>query len=395
MKPTLRFKGFDGEWEKKAFNQIITRTSTSCNDNSIPSVEYEDINSKEGTLNKDIFKKDIHKLGKRFNSGDILFGKLRPYLENNLLANFEGVAVGDFWIFKKGLASTDYVFPFLASDIFQNICNMSVGSKMPRADWSLVGESRFHIPPTPVEQAAIGSYFKELDSMIAASTARLSRLEQVKRGSLQAMFPLPGQTAPALRFKGFTGEWKSCELGSIAVKSNLKNTELKFTETFTCSAEFGIINQREYFDNDISNSNNIHGYYVVEPNAFVYNPRISTIAPYGPILRNKTGRTGVISPLYLIFKFTQQVDYEFLDCYFKSSMWHSYMKQNGDSGARHDRFTIALETFFKMPIQLPTKAEQEAIGAYFKELDRQLQLEGAKLGKLRQLKQASLCQLFV
>ena len=76
-----------------------------------------------------------------------------------------------------------------------------------------------------------------------------------------------------------------------------KNTSLSENETFTNSAEFGIISQRDFFDHDITNEDNIGNYYIVRPNDFIYNPRISVTAPVGPINRNKLGRNGVRAPL--------------------------------------------------------------------------------------------------
>ena len=109
-------------------------------------------------------------------------------------------------------------------------------------------------------------------------------------------------TTPALRFKGFDAEWEKRPLKKVADKVVEKNINLQITETFTNSAEFGIISQRDYFDHDISNSDNIGTYYIVQNEDFVYNPRISTFAPVGPINRNKLGRSGVMSPLYTVFR---------------------------------------------------------------------------------------------
>src|SRR5690606_14927499 len=103
------------------------------------------------------------------------------------------------------------------------------------------------------------------------------------------------------------------------------------------SAEHGIISQRDYFDNDISNSDNIDRYYVVKNDDFVYNPRISSFAPVGPINRNRLGRNGIMSPLYTVFR-TQDVDVTFLEHFFKTDCWHTFMRLNGDTGARSDRF---------------------------------------------------------
>lgn len=140
-------------------------------------------------------------------------------------------------------------------------------------------------------------------------------------------------------------------------------------EVFTNSAEYGIISQRDYFDKDIANSENIDGYYIVEPNDFVYNPRISTLAPFGPIRRNKLEKSGAMSPLYYVFR-THDVDYGFLEYYFKTNGWHSFMHLNGNSGARSDRFAIRDEVFKEMPITMPQDIdEQKKIGDFFTTLE--------------------------
>ena len=147
-----------------------------------------------------------------------------------------------------------------------------------------------------------------------------------------------------------------------------KNTDLAVQETFTNSAEFGIISQRDFFDHDISNVENIGGYYVVREEDFVYNPRISTTAPVGPVNRNKLGRNGVMSPLYTVFR-THDVDTTYLEWFFKSNYWHSFMYFNGDSGARSDRFSIKDAVFFEMPIPLPSPEEQHRIGILLDGID--------------------------
>ena len=104
---------------------------------------------------------------------------------------------------------------------------------------------------------------------------------------------------PEIRFKGFEEEWETTKLEEISSKVTEKNNARKYDVIFTNSAEFGIIDQKEYFDHNVASSENIQGYYVVIPNDFVYNPRISISAPVGPINRNKLLYTGVMSPLYL------------------------------------------------------------------------------------------------
>ena len=115
------------------------------------------------------------------------------------------------------------------------------------------------------------------------------------------------------------------------------------------------------------------GYYIVKNEDFVYNPRISTSAPVGPINRNKLGRTGVMSPLYTVFR-PHDVDTTYLEHFFKCAYWHSFMNFNGDSGARSDRFSIKDDVFFQMPIPLPYIDEQRKIGELLTRLDHLITL---------------------
>lgn len=203
--------------------------------------------------------------------------------------------------------------------------------------------------PNKFEQQSVASFFTSLDAQISASTSRLASLKQMKAASLQAMFPQEGETIPKVRFKGFEGEWKTRSLNNYAKKRTEKNVNRIYNVTLTNSAEFGIIDQRHFFDHDISNSENIDGYFVVRDKDFVYNPRISASAPVGPINQNKLGYPGVMSPLYLVFE-VKGINHDFLEIYFHTALWHKYMFDNGNSGARFDRLTISDDDFMRMPI---------------------------------------------
>lgn len=198
---------------------------------------------------------------------------------------------------------------------------------------------------------------------------------------------------PRLRFKGFTETWEQRKLGNIAAKVTEKNTQNSIKETFTNSAEMGIVSQRDFFDHDIAKADKIDGYYIVQENDFIYNPRISVTAPCGPINRNKLGRKGVMSPLYTVFR-TNGINPLFLEWYFKSSCWYAYMYFNGDSGARSDRFSIKNELFFDMPIPLPKDDEQWRIGLLLESLNNLITLHQRKYDKLVAVKKSLLEKMF-
>ncbi|GFI24556.1 hypothetical protein IMSAGC011_03357 [Lachnospiraceae bacterium] len=172
-----------------------------------------------------------------------------------------------------------------------------------------------------------------------------------------------------------------------------KNKSNEFSEPFTNSAELGIVSQKDYFDREVVNQENLDGYYIVRNDDFVYNPRISVTAPVGPINRNRLGRNGVMSPLYTVFR-THGIDNLYLEFYFKTTSWHRFMKLNGDSGARFDRFTISSTQFMEMPIPFPNKEEQRKIGEHFDNLDHFITLHQRKYDEMKQLKKFMLQKMF-
>lgn len=198
---------------------------------------------------------------------------------------------------------------------------------------------------------------------------------------------------PSIRFRGFDDDWEQRKLSEITDKVTEKNAGLQYVETFTNSAEFGIISQRDFFDHDIAKLGSLDGYYIVKNEDFVYNPRISTSAPVGPINRNKLGRTGVMSPLYTVFRL-HDIDTTYLEYFFKCGYWHSFMNFNGDSGARSDRFSIRDNVFFQMPIPIPDIDEQREIGELLTCLDNLITLRQRKFEKLTNVKKSMLEKMF-
>ena len=186
--PEIRLDGFEGEWEEKQFSKLVKRVTQSSDSDSLPKVEFEDIISGQGRLNKDITSKFDNRKGIHFKPGYTLYGKLRPYLNNWLLPKFEGVALGDFWVFDPNGNDSNFIYYLVQSNRYQKVANDTSGTKMPRSDWKSVSSTIFAIPQTITEQQAIGSYFSNLDSLINSHQEKISQLETLKKKLLQDMF---------------------------------------------------------------------------------------------------------------------------------------------------------------------------------------------------------------
>ena len=202
--PRCFLGSFDFSWEQRKFEEIAVRSSVICSDDTLPRVEYEDIVSGTGRLNKDIYAKQSSKSGIVFHQGDVLYGKLRPYLQNWLLPTFDGLAVGDFWVLQPQNADSSFLYRLIQSRQFDEVANQSTGTKMPRADWKLVSKTVFSIPSNISEQAAIGTYFTALDSLIT--------LHQRKCALLFSPF----QAFISMMFITSTFSWEQRKLGDIA-----------------------------------------------------------------------------------------------------------------------------------------------------------------------------------
>lgn len=243
-------------------------------------------------------------------------------------------------------------------------------------------------PPLP-EQQKIAQILSTQDKVIELKEKLL------KQKQLRKKYLMMQLLSGAKIISGGSDSWKTIYLKSISTKIYERNDDFKYTLVLSNSAQHGIIPQNDQFDKDIANDENIDGYYVVHKGDFVYNPRISVTAPCGPINVNDYGSVGVVSPLYTVFSVkSPEVDNIYLKHYFKSSLWHKYMKSVANYGARHDRMAISNEDFFMMPIFLPPLPEQQAIAEVLSTADKEIDLLKAEIEQ-EKLKKKSLMQLLL
>ena len=198
---------------------------------------------------------------------------------------------------------------------------------------------------------------------------------------------------PNLRFPEFQGEWKKCKLEELSNKITRKNKGNAIQNVLSNSATLGLIPQNEYFDREIANSNNTDSYYVIEYGDFVYNPRKSVSAPYGPVNIYTGNIKGIISPLYLCFS-VHSILPSFLYYRFKSPAWFPYVYSHGDMGTRFDRVSIKDDVFFGMPIYMPSQKEQKKISHLMSLLDKRIATQNKIIEDLKKLKCAIIEKLY-
>ena len=250
----------------------------------------------------------------------------------------------------------------------------------------LYGENLKHIRvyhPAIEEQKKITRLLSLIDERIATQNKIIEDLKLLKSAIIDYIF-----NNEVLSFR------KRMHLSDVATKITQKNTNNHVSNVLSNSANQGIIPQSEVFDREIANEDNTSNYFVISQNDFVYNPRKSATAPYGPINRYNGRTDGVISPLYLCFR-SHNIDVEYLGWYFKSDSWYKYVYQNGDTGVRHDRVSIKDEIFFSMPLFIHNADEQIEITKRLNKIESFVKQEEQYLFLLESQKLYLLQQMFI
>lgn len=203
--------------------------------------------------------------------------------------------------------------------------------------------------PSMDEQKKISEYFSSLDHLI---TLYHRKFYVTNEGKVFA--------------------WEQCKLSDLVERVTRKNQELISELPLTISAQYGLIDQNEFFDKRVA-SKDVSGYYLIENGEFAYNKSTSVDAPWGAIKRLDRYKNGVLSTLYIVFKIKSNlvVDSDFLVSYYSTNIWHKGICEIAAEGARnHGLLNIAPVDFFKTKLMIPKDIrEQKKIGSYFKELD--------------------------
>lgn len=395
--PALRFDGFDDEWEVKEFGSVVTRSSTISAEPTLPRLEYEDIVSGIGVLNKDLSRKESLKAGLLFGPGDVLYGKLRPYLKNWLLADFHGIAVGDFWVLQSFTADPKFLYQLIQTSTYGAVTSISSGSKMPRADWKLVSQSRMTFPSTSEEQRAIGELFADLDALIEQHRAKHENLQQTKTALMQRMFPRDGADEPELRLGGFSGAWEAKPLKNLG--SSYGGLTGKTKEDFG-HGDARYITYLDVFERALITDTSRLGATDIDnrQSEVKTGDVLFTVSSEVP---EEVGMSAVwlgqrrniyLNSFCFGFRPTAELDSKFLAYVLRSSDFRKKMTLLAQGISR---FNISKTRAMELEISFPTLEEQRAIGEVFTNLDALITAESRYITQLTQAKTALLQRMFV
>ena len=386
--PQIRFAGFTDPWEQRKLSDLTDRVSIQSSDSDLPQVEYEDIIPGEGTLNKDLRDKKGGKTGIKFYAGDVLYGKLRPYLMNWLYPQFNGVAVGDFWVLRATECDSSFLYRLVQTGSFQRLANVSSGSKMPRADWNLISQSFFAVPADHAEQKAIAKGLAELDTLITLHQRKYDKLCVLKKSMLDKMFPKGGSLYPEIRFAGFTDPWEQRKLGELYKEVSEKN-DLTYGRDRIISVAHMYFNPVVYVTED----DYLKTYNVMRLGDIAFEGNRSKNFAHGRLVENTIG-DGIVSHVFKVFRPIQPFDlmYWKYSINNEKAMKDVLTRSTKASTMMHE---LVAKDFLNEEIAVPSLEEQRQIGAFFDRLDSLITLHQRKLELLRNIKKSMLDKMFV
>ncbi|EGP5587761.1 restriction endonuclease subunit S [Enterococcus faecium] len=394
--PEIRFPGFTDDWEQRKLSDILILiggnafSSSDSTTEGIPWLKIANVDKNGIDWSTQSFLPSEY-WGEfpnyQLNKGDYVMALTRPILNHTLkigkvdkpaLLN-QRVAKLDFSLDKE------FTFQLLQRrTVVDKIDNELAGTDPPNLGSKNLTNIDILITNNKGEQQKIGTFFKQLDNIIALHQRKLDLLKETKKGFLQKMFPKNGAKVPEIRFPGFTEDWEQRTLGDILKEFSIKSkVENEYTVLSSTNSGMEIRNGR------VSGVSNL-GYKIIENGDLVLSPQNLWL---GNININNVG-TGLVSPSYKTFKFIK-VDPGFIRPQLRTARMLEEYKNSSTQGASVVRRNLELGSFYQITIKIPSDVEQGKIGLFFKQLDNLIALHQRKLDLLKETKKGFLQKMFV
>jgi len=398
--PKLRFPGFEDPWQVERLCDFAVRVTrkNSGGESDLPLT----ISSKDGLVdqvsyfNKTVASKDMSGYYLLYN-GEFAYNKSYSvgydFGSIKRLDRYSMGALSTLYIcFALKKHDSDFIKAYFDSlkwyrEIYMISAEGARNHGLLNVPTEEFFDTKHHLPTSLAEQRKIAAFLIALDKRIAAQQALVENLKKYKRGALQQIFRDGDDSR--------NGQWTTVRLGDIFKKASRRNSNGECKNVITNSAEYGLIPQREFFDKDIAVDGNTSNYYVIQKGDFVYNPRKSNTAPYGPFNRYLLSEDGIISPLYTCLVLQADIDPAYLAWYFKSDAWYRYIYDNGSQGVRHDRVSMTDDLLMGIPVSYPTKDQQLRIARFLDLTEQKLMVAQREYDLLVATRAGFMQQLFI
>lgn len=403
--PALRFPEFSDEWEKcliSDFGMVITG-------NTPPTKDVD--NYKDGIK---LWASPID-LGKSkwiYDTQTKLsvtgFEKTRKLPQGTILVTCIGSTIGKMGMATCEMATNQQINSIITnSDNDKDFVYYAIESKFPKYLTSvaiqavpIISKSSFerlpNIRTTLTEQKKIGRFLSLIDKRIETQNKIIEDLKKLKSAIVEALFCAPKESVPAKRLSPYSKDWKLVKLFDICQRIQTKNTGRQCRQVLTIAAQYGLVNQEDFFNKTVA-SENLERYYLLQKGDFAYNKSYSGDYAWGAIKRLERYEQGVLSPLYICFRPNiTKVDADYLAHYFESKKWYKGIADIAGEGARnHGLLNISVIDFFNTIHRIPDLEEQKVIAQFLNKFSSKLSCEQRIMQSLTKQRNYLLQKMFI
>ena len=392
-KPSYRFADYTEPWAEKKLGEVAeiydgTHQTPIYTTEGVMFLSVENIRTlhSDKYISKDAFDKDF-KISPK--SGDVLMTRIGDIGTSNIvetdidLAYYVSLALIRSCTIESKFLNVSISSDYFQKELWKRTLHIAFPKKINKNE---IGQSKFFFPSLP-EQTAIGSFFQDIDQLISLQQRKLEVLKEQKKTYLKLFFPAKGQTKPALRFAGFEDEWEQQKASEIFYSVSDKNhVDLP---VLSASQEHGMVKRDEIGIDIKYDKASVKTYKRVKPGQFVIHLR----SFQGGFAHSDI--EGITSPAYTVLDFSTSNKH--YDLFWKEvSTSQSFIKrlETVTYGIRDGR-SISFSDFSSLKLQFPSLPEQEAIGAFFQDLDKSIAKQEEKVNQLKESKQTLLRKMFI
>ena len=300
--PNLRFKEFQGEWEKCKLGDVMNFSTTRVNSSELNEDNYVStenmLQDYQGIVDAKSVPEDVNVIS--FSCGDILISNIRPYLKKVWKATYNGGCSSDVFVLKANdNIESDYLHYVIANDKFINfVMSGAKGVKMPRGDKKQMKTYCLSLPQIQ-EQKKISTLLRLIDERISTQSKIIEKMQTLIRGISNKLLN--------------TDYGKKTRLGDILNECS-ERTKVNNQYEVLSSTVNGLFSQREYFTKDIASENNI-GYKILRLHDVVLSPQNLWM---GNINYNDKFEIGIVSPSYKISSIVDGYDKKYVSALLKT-----------------------------------------------------------------------------
>ncbi|MFR4462219.1 MAG: restriction endonuclease subunit S [Bacteroides xylanisolvens] len=329
-------------------------------------------------------------------TGDIVYTKSplksNPYGIIKANKGKNGIVSTLYAVYKpKQSANPEFVQIYFEQDARMNNYMHPLVNKGAKNDMKVSAENALKgqiVFPDIKEQRTISEFFHNLDTLITLHQRKYEKLVNIKKSMLDKMFPQNGVSVPEIRFKGFTDPWEQRKLKELYFQLTERNADLlPYQKTLSVATMSFKTDGNGAADTSLAN------YKRLRTGDIAFEGHTSKEFRYGRFVLNDVG-DGIMSPRFSALRPLHEMPINFWKYYIHyEPIMRKVLVNSTKAGTMMNELVI--NEFLQESILVPSVAEQQAIGRFFKQLDTLITLHQRKLEKLQNIKKSCLEKMFV